>query len=143
MKKLTTILTAFALTTLAFAQGGPQEDFLNSMFEPCEEYEAQYLRTITEKENGLMEAKVTDLVGSVKMEGSYLMSGGDMLEHGKFVFYYSTGQVESSGYYEQGIKVGTWKRYTLMGEARADRYYNPESASFLRSIMDGEIPKDE
>ena len=137
MKQLITLLAALAMTSGLFAQEETTKDYLNAMFEECPQYEAQYVRTMTDLGNGMMTAEVTDLTGAVKMEGSYLTTGEDMLEHGKFTFYYGSGQVESQGYYEQGIKVGTWKRFTLLGEPRADRYYNPESVGFLRSVMDG------
>ena len=137
MKQLLTLLAALAMTSAVFAQDNASKDYLNAMFEECPQYEALYVRTLADMGNGMFRAQVQDLSGATKMEGAYLNTGDDMLEHGKFTFYYGNGQVESQGYYEQGIKVGNWKRFTLLGEPRADRYYNPESVGFLRSVMDG------
>ena len=139
MKRLTTILISIAVATVGFAQD-VKRDYLNAMFEECGEYEARYYRKLKPVTEDLPQPKVTTLMGNLKMEGTYLFDGKQLVEHGKFVFYYGSGQVESNGYYERGIKVGTWKRYTMMGDARADRYYNPESAAFLRSVMAGDIP---
>lgn len=138
MKQLITLLAAITMTAVSFAQEGTSTDFLNNMFEECSKKEAHYHRTLTDQGNGMILAEVLDLTGAKKMEGSYLNVGEAILEHGKFTFYYGNGQVESTGYFEQGIKVGSWKRFTLLGDARADRYYNPESVGFLRSVMDGE-----
>ena len=138
MKQLLTLLTALAMTSAVFAQDNISKDYLNAMFEECPQFEARYIRTMTDMGNGLHRAEVVDLSGAHKMAGAYLNTGEDMLEHGKFTFYYGNGQVESQGYYEQGIKVGTWKRFTLLGEPRTDRYYNPESVGLLRSAMDGD-----
>jgi antitoxin component YwqK of YwqJK toxin-antitoxin module len=75
--------------------------------------------------------------GSLRMTGTMVPLGDSMTEHGIFVYYYENGQVESEGYYEHGIKVGAWKRYTVKGSERPDRYYKPESANFIRHVMAG------
>lgn len=139
MKRLITVMMSIALATVAFSQD-VKRDYLNAMFEKCGEYEARYYRELTPIADDLLQAQVTDLVGNVKMEGTYILDGKDLIEHGRFIFYYGSGQIESNGYYERGIKVGTWKRFTMMGDPRTDRYYNPESAAFLRSVMAGDIP---
>ena len=138
MKQLITLLAAMMMTAVSFAQDSTTNDFLNAMFEECSKKEAMYHRTLTDLGDGMILAEVNDLSGAIKMKGSYLNVGNTILEHGQFTFFYGNGQVESMGYYEQGIKVGSWKRFTLLGDSRSDRYYNPESVGFLRSVMDGE-----
>lgn len=42
---------------------------------------------------------------------------------GDFTYFYPSGQVESTGAFDNGYKTGTWKCFTASGESRADRIY--------------------
>ncbi len=52
---------------------------------------------------------------------------------GPFTFYFTNGQVESSGSFERGYKTGVWKRYNSEGVALPERVYGehaPEKSTF-------------
>lgn len=96
---------------------------------------ATFVRTLEIQDDQTYEAEVKDLDGNLKFRGTYAFIEGRFVEHGSFTFFHTNGKVESSGMYENGIKVGTWERYTSSGQQKADRYYNPESAPLIRQVM--------
>ncbi|MCB0761185.1 MAG: hypothetical protein KDC12_06635 [Flavobacteriales bacterium] len=132
----------FSLMALAIhAQQSPEPQYLSSLFQPTTQENAAYIRTLEASADGTFKATVRSLGGDLRMEGHMTKVSDLYLEHGMFTFYYDNGQVESQGYYEMGIKVGSWKRFTAQGSERPERYYRPESADFLRSIMAGNSPE--
>jgi hypothetical protein len=138
MKIFTLSIFAFIIGVSALAQQASSEgDFMNKVFKPVQESEAVYYRNITATAEGYG-GTVCWMNGTVRMTGFFTSSSNEeLVKHGNFVFYYDNGNVESSGYYEHGIKVGSWKRFTSDGTARTDRYYKPESADFIRDVMAG------
>jgi antitoxin component YwqK of YwqJK toxin-antitoxin module len=140
-KNLTLILGVFASLIIFDASGQDlaEQSYLDQVFqETAKKREASYVRQLKQKDTSTYQAEVKTMKGSLRMTGEYLLNSQALLEHGKFTFYYDDGSVESSGYYEKGVKVGSWERYTADGSRRPDRYYNPESADFIRDVMAGE-----
>jgi hypothetical protein len=67
--------------------------------------------------------------------GFYTAWEETFIEHGQFTFFYPSGQAESSGHYDRGVRVGTWKRYNPDGSERPERYYPPDGAANLRKAL--------
>jgi len=57
------------------------------------------------------------------MKGSALDDAGSML-NGWSQWYYENGLIESEGFYENGAKIGIWKRYNSDGEPKPDKMYS-------------------
>ena len=131
-------LSIFACLTgvMALAQQASSErDFMDKVFKPVQESEAVYYLDLTATSEGYG-GTVCWMNGTVRMTGFFKESSTEeLIKHGNFIFYYDNGKIESSGYYEHGIKVGSWKRFTSDGTAKTDRYYKPESAAFIREVM--------
>jgi hypothetical protein len=96
---------------------------------------ATFTRTLTPIDAQTFKSEVRSFDGALKCTGTYIKDNDAFYEHGEFVFYYSDGQIESRGRYEQGLKVGVWERYMANGTRKADRYYNPESTTLIRQVM--------
>jgi antitoxin component YwqK of YwqJK toxin-antitoxin module len=109
--------------------------YLNSQLQEVKKREAEFVRELTQFAPDKFSARVVDMKGKVKFEGIYTVVEGKMYEHGEFIFYHPNGKVESRGFYEYGVKTGTWERYDAVGSKKADKYYNPESAALIRSTM--------
>lgn len=138
MKTFTlSILTCFMGVAAVAQQASSERDFMDKVFKPVSEKEAAYYRDIISIEDGFG-GSIYWINGDLRMTGFYNNKiDGEFVKHGNFVFYYADGTVESSGYYENGIKVSAWKRFTANGTPRTDRYYKPESADFIRDAMAG------
>lgn len=138
MKTLTLSILALLMGYSTFAQQASSDrDYLSKVFKPVAEAEAAYYRDITTAGEDFS-GTVHWMNGTLRMTGFYKKDkDGELIKHGSFIYYYDNGNIESSGYYEKGVKVGAWKRFTADGTARPDRYYNPESAEFIRNVMAG------
>ena len=135
-RKITTlILFAVLFAGQGFSQAPTEVEYLSQLFKTTEKSSAYYTREYEKAEINECTTTVKDMEGSLRMTGTMVSVNDVMTEHGLFVYYYENGQVESEGYYEHGIKVGAWKRYTFKGSERPERYYKPESADFLRNVM--------
>ncbi|MEN9347239.1 MAG: hypothetical protein RLZZ77_750 [Bacteroidota bacterium] len=78
------------------------------------------------------EVKIDD---KIKMSGEYIAYENTFIENGLFTFYFDNGVVESTGFYERGARIGTWKRYDEAGNAKADRFYTLEGAHNVRVAL--------
>ncbi len=85
-----------------------------------------YMRNSRAGDDGLTYVEIEYLSGNVKMTGSYRDSLF-VIEEGYFKYFYRNGQLESEGFYENGRKSGTWKRYLFDGTVRPDRIYPPHT----------------
>ncbi len=138
LKKITSFfLFASFFAMQGFSQAPTEVEYLSQLFKLTDKKSAYYTRVYEPTDKGEFIATVKDMKGSLRMMGTMVPMGEEMTEHGHFIFYYENGQVESEGYYEHGIKVGAWKRFTVRGSERPERYYKPESADFLRDVMAG------
>nr|MDQ3101194.1 hypothetical protein [Bacteroidota bacterium] len=80
-----------------------------------------YDRVVLEN-RGAFDVVITDLVGQIRMTGSYLDT--ELLnENGLFTFYHPNGAVESRGMFDKGLKSGTWSRFQSDGTPKAERNY--------------------
>ena len=57
------------------------------------------------------------------MNGSAMDKEGIRL-NGWSQWYHINGLIESEGFYENGAKIGVWKRYKTNGEPKADKMYS-------------------
>lgn len=121
MNRVLTIL--FMLTTyLATAIQGDKQ-FLDADFNPViEEDNAMYYRLVFKGADSLYNSHVYYLNEVLQMKGNYL-DETLLILHGECSFYYKNGQKESEGMYENGNRIGQWKRFDLFGERKADKYY--------------------
>jgi len=76
---------------------------------------ASYYRTVTYK-NGLPKGKVIDyyMIGIKQWEG-YLISDEPDSSHGKCIYYYENGNIESAGRYVNNQEHGVWRYWTEDG----------------------------
>lgn len=132
MKYLVLIFTLFLCVGGIKAQ---EIAYLDGQLQEVKKRQAEFIRELTEFAPAKYSARVVDLKGNVKFEGIYNLIEGKMYEHGEFVFYHPNGKIESRGFYEYGVKTGTWERYDAVGNRKADKYYNPESADLIRAAM--------
>ena len=137
MKTLLTLAFTSLFALSGFAQNESTKEYLNNVFKSVSKSEAVYYRESAVQNDGFVTYSVYFLNGDIRMTGRNIHDNGRSVKHGLFTYYYENGSIESSGYYEKGIKVGSWKRFTSNGIQRADRYYSPESADFLRTVMGG------
>lgn len=129
-----TFLFAFSLSSLnALAQ---ETDYLDARLNSTNEKNAVFVRTLNQVGEAYYAAHVYDRAGALRIEGFYIQDPEEGLqEHGLFSFYHSNGNLESTGQYERGIKVGFWERYAVSGTRRPDRYYSQEAVEMLRTVF--------
>lgn len=80
----------------------------------------------------LAQVKIDD---KIKMTGEYIAYENTFIENGQFIFYFENGTVESTGFYERGARIGTWKRFDESGNQKADRFYTLEGAHNVRVAL--------
>ena len=135
MKRVMTWVGTLILMGVGFSAQSQDVNYLDSQMKETKKRQASFVRELTELGNDTYSARITSADGWVKCEGIYVFLEGKFMEHGEFVFYYPSGQIESKGKYEYGVKVGSWERYTTGGTRKADRFYDPESANLIRNVM--------
>ncbi len=121
MKRVLTLL----LILLSLHTFSREEDktFLDEHFKPVPNMSgAKYYRTVSVNQENLFYAEVFYLTDQPQMKGHYLDIELTTL-HGDCAYFHRNGKIESEGQYEKGKRVGVWKRFTLFGEKRLDRYY--------------------
>lgn len=87
---------------------------------------AVFYREITYTENGKIDTtqKVIDYyISGVKQFEGYLVSENPDIKNKECVFYYPNGNIETSGSYEDGYKIGIWKDYYKNGEIKRIYYW--------------------
>ena len=134
MMKLLIVIFVFVFGTIGSVYSQDQS-FLDSQLRETKKKNATFMRIMTHIGDSIFVARVTDIEGNLRIEGAYVHKDGKITENGRFTFYHQNGQIESQGMYEMGVKVGTWKRFKQNGANKADRFYNPESASLIRAAM--------
>jgi antitoxin component YwqK of YwqJK toxin-antitoxin module len=82
---------------------------------------AKYFRIVQFKDS-LYESKIYYMTGDIMMAGTYLDKDLEV-ENGYFEYYFANGNMESTGLYTNGVKVGYWKRWVFDGTKKEDRYY--------------------
>ena len=78
--------------------------------------------TITTGDHAGYEVREKHANGALKMIGTY-SDQQRTVANGTFSFYYSNGQLESTGNYVNGTKKGVWKRFDTQGKTLAERVY--------------------
>lgn len=81
-----------------------------------------YFRTVTMNESDQYAVEVRDAEGNLRMTGSY-SDEALQKEEGLFTFYYANGNIESKGLMVNGMKTGTWERFSADGTPKAERNY--------------------
>jgi len=109
--------------------------YLDATFEETIKRKAIYVRTLTAVNDSLLDAVVHEIeTNLLKMKGKYILRTEKLMEHGLFIYYYTSGKIESEGMYEYGYKMGAWKRFTAQGVQRPDRFYKAERSEMLRAL---------
>lgn len=132
------VSTLFMIISMSvFAQKGDAmyTTYLDATFNETVKRKAVYIRQMDQVNDTLLNAEIRTVEDNVlKMTGQFLLRNTELLEHGHFVFFYPSGQIESEGMYELGYKMGSWKRFTAAGQQRPDRFYNPDRGEILRAV---------
>jgi len=109
--------------------------YLNKYLEECSKKDATYKRSYTEIGDGLYDAEITYFDDTLKATGTYALIEGEMVPHGKFVFYFENGNKESEGDYNKGYKSGEWKRYMNDGTELRSKFYQASFGEVLEAFM--------
>lgn len=134
MKRIV-VLTVTILMALPLLGQKEYTAYLDVAFRETNKRKASYIRKLVPTKEHLFQAEVRSVEDqTLKMRGIFIQKGTDLIEHGEFTYYYPDGQVESSGIFEEGVKVGAWKRFTAQGMQRPDRYYDPARTEILKSV---------
>lgn len=92
---------------------------------------ASYYCTVDEKSSEGYHVKAYFLSGELKMDGWY--ADEEMqVEQGLFTYFYQSGQIESVGEYQEGVKVGIWKRFDSNGTEKPEKVY--QSLEVMKAI---------
>jgi len=119
------LLTCVFLSFGCLAQYDQTQYLDETMALVADETGAEYYREIT-PDYDQFHARVFYMDGKLKMTGSY--SDPELRkQEGLFTYYYSVGRKESQGYFREGFKTGTWKRWDPKGNVKSDRIYPHES----------------
>lgn len=125
----------FTLTMSSISFLAQETDYLDAQLNSTDEKNAVFVRNLNLVSEAYYAAHVYDRSGKLRIEGFYLRTDEGLKEHGLFIFYHQNGNIESTGRFERGIKVGNWERYAVSGARRPDRYYSPETVELLRSVL--------
>ncbi|MFK7757156.1 MAG: toxin-antitoxin system YwqK family antitoxin [Flavobacteriales bacterium] len=110
------------MSGLCFQALALDKTFLDAEFNPiADTTEAKYYRTVAHADP-LFYTEVHFITNEMQMKGHYSDSSLTTLQ-GECSYYFKNGQLESQGLYEDGKRVGYWKRYTSDGIRKIDRYY--------------------
>lgn len=143
--KLSTLLLsmcAFGHGVMAQSQPQPKTIHLNAMMQSAVEAGSTYRLQLTPLDDTKYKGVVLDGMENLKVEGQYMERNGRYIEDGYFKYFFPNGSVESEGEYQDGVKVGNWKRFDFMGNRKPNRYYPPSSASMRRKSMNIDISTD-
>lgn len=118
------MLSAFiACSGLAQAQ----TQFLDIYFNTVSTVDkAKYIREVVVENDTTYKVSIKYVTGETMMTGTY-MDPKLELQNGSFKYFYANGNPESAGVFKEGIKVGTWKRWSFDGSKKPDRYYPDEN----------------
>ncbi len=107
-----------------FATPGPVvgADLVDERFRPVAYHANALRRTVYRTSDGRFQVRVVSASGTLRLEGSYLDEELQM-PHGPFTYYHPSGQLESSGLYDHGVKAGVWERGSWDGVRLAERVY--------------------
>ena len=87
-----------------------------------------FLRVARNKEGG-WKVNVYDHTKKLVMTGNYVDEDLTIAD-GTFTFYYPNGNMESSGQFVLGNKVGVWERFSERGDTLHERYYDDRRATY-------------
>lgn len=124
MRRLTilVLLSIQAGFLLAAANGDKEAIYLDERMRETKKKNATYYCELVEQSDSGYYYKAYFMTGELKMEGWY--ADAEMnTPHGMFVFYYKSGQMESTGEYRDGEKYGIWQRYDLYGNEKPEKVY--------------------
>ena len=117
----------YLLFTLSL--NGQDEIWLDSRLNPTDDKKTANYYLISEK--------ISDSDFSIviyRMNQTLLMKGNSTDSYGTKLYglgkwYHENGNIESEGYYEEGSKIGSWKRFDKEGNSRGDRLYSDVNMS--------------
>ena len=117
------IVASLVLCISLCASASAQRTWLDDGMEPCARSKAAFYIEGNGMEGSHHKAKVFDLDGVLKGEGTY-NDAEYRIADGAFTFYWPNGKVESMGHYLNGKKDGVWKRYDKWGTELAEKVYD-------------------
>lgn len=133
MKSL--LIVCFSLTSIALFSQNSNADYLDMYLDVTKKSDAHYQRYVNQVSEDMFKAEIRDLSGKLKAKGTYKKVEGELVPHGKFVFFYPNGQKESEGDFKLGYKVETWKRYMKDGTERAPKYYKSDLGNMIDELI--------
>ena len=113
------LILSLLITIPSFSQS---KQYMDANFSVTDDVsKAKYFRLVQFKDS-LYESKVYYLTGDIMMIGTYT-DENLQIENGEFKYYFANANIESTGLYNNGLKIGYWKRWTFEGTKKEDRYY--------------------
>ncbi|MBZ0204885.1 MAG: hypothetical protein K8H89_01070 [Flavobacteriales bacterium] len=90
----------------------PRTEAVDMYLMPTTDTVNTWHRVIRATSDGKFIAQVTAPDGTLMMEGTY-SDAQCLVQHGRFTYFYGNGQVSAWGYYDMGVKTGTWLRFDV------------------------------
>lgn len=122
--RLSALLCVFScFTSLVSAQTQYLDAYFNTV---SSANVAKYTRDVTVNNDSTYQVVMKYVTGEIMMTGTFSDSNLE-IQNGNFKYFYANGNAESEGRFKQGVKVGTWKRWSFDGSKKPDRYYPDEN----------------
>ena len=96
-------------------------DLVNASYAPTSDEKNALLRIASLEPSGWA-VRVISAEGALMMTGLYA-DEQLTVPNGHFTYFYMNGQIESSGFFQGGLKRGVWYRYNALGGLLAERVY--------------------
>ncbi len=134
------IFASLVLCISISAAASAQRTWLDNALEPCSQSKAAIYLEGNGMEGAHHKAKIFNLDGTVKGEGTFNDSEY-RIPDGSFTYYWPNGKVESSGKFLNGKKDGVWKRYDKWGSELAEKVYDISHLANLVYTMAQTMPE--
>ncbi|MFK7757471.1 MAG: hypothetical protein AB8B53_11125 [Flavobacteriales bacterium] len=128
------ITVCFHLLAFSVFSQNSNTDYLDMYLDVTRKGDAHYERYLEQIDEDVFKAEIKDLTGRLKAKGTYKQVEGELIPHGKFVFFHYNGQKESEGIFKMGYKVETWQRFMIDGTERPPKYYKSDLGNMIKEL---------
>lgn len=113
----------FAVSVLRLIAQDEGRTYLDGALATTAKKTAKFYRISEGRTGELYLGRLYTIDGKLRSEGTFA-DQALRVEHGRFTFYHTNGQVESRGEYVMGNKSGVWERYDAAGKRLAEKVYD-------------------
>lgn len=127
MKRILLLCALFCGLVGLYSTANGQVQYLDTYFNVIpNSTTAKYTREIKVINDSTYHVVTNYISGEMMMSGTYSDAKLNT-PNGDFKYFYANGVQESEGRYNNGLKVGSWKRWSFDGIKKPDRYYPDEN----------------